>query len=291
MNKFLARRLVNILNAGFFLLEAGIRVLPDRRRAGMAAKLRRKLRPVFGVDTPVGRIDFYCPNKLTFSRAESLLEKEPETINWINGFEEGDVLWDIGANVGCYTLYAARKGHRVMAFEPSSPNYYLLNRNIELNGLSDKVDAFCLALADSVQLGRLNLTSLEAGGALNEFGNNIDAVDFVGELRPVVLRQGMIGCSMDAFVEMYEAKWPTHVKIDVDGLEDRVVAGALEVFKSGNVKSVLIELDTEYAEYYDKVVGQIEQCGLTLKVKEHSERYDEGRFKTVFNHIFVRNDG
>lgn len=254
----------------------------------MAAKLRSKLQPVLGVDTLVGEIKFLCPNKLTLSRADSLLEKEPETIEWINGFSDGDILWDIGANVGCYTLYAARKGVKVFAFEPSFSNYYLLNKNIELNNVSENVDAFCMALSDSTQLGHLNMTSLEAGGALNEFGESVDAVDFVGEKRPVMLRQGMVGCTVDGFIDQYGASAPHHIKIDVDGIEDKVVAGALKTLNRPEVKSLLIELDTEYAEYYDKVVGQIEQSGMRLSKKAHSERYNEGRFKTVYNHIFVR---
>lgn len=40
-------------------------------------------------------------------RFDTLLEKEPDTIEWIDGFRLGETLWDIGANVGIYTIYAA----------------------------------------------------------------------------------------------------------------------------------------------------------------------------------------
>ena len=56
-------------------------------------------------------------------------------------------LEDIGANVGAYTIYAAvSKDIPVYAFEPAFHSYYLLNRNIALNGLTD-VKAYNLALS------------------------------------------------------------------------------------------------------------------------------------------------
>jgi len=39
-------------------------------------------------------------------RFKTLFEKEPETIDWINSFRKEDVFWDIGANVGIYSIWA-----------------------------------------------------------------------------------------------------------------------------------------------------------------------------------------
>ena len=43
-------------------------------------------------------------------RAETLFTKEPDMIDWIDSFPEDFVLWDIGANVGIYSIYAGLKG-------------------------------------------------------------------------------------------------------------------------------------------------------------------------------------
>ena len=51
------------------------------------------------VDTPRGRLAFYCLGDLALWRARTLLTKEPETIEWIDSFRPGDVFWDVGANV------------------------------------------------------------------------------------------------------------------------------------------------------------------------------------------------
>jgi len=98
---------------------------------------------VDGADTP---LLFFCPNELALWRARTLMEKEPETIGWVDSFKEGDVLWDIGANVGCYSIYAASRGINVRSFEPHFGNYYLLNKNIELNKMGEKIVAYCLLL-------------------------------------------------------------------------------------------------------------------------------------------------
>jgi hypothetical protein len=70
---------------------------------------------------------FATPNALSKFRAESFSVKEPETLEWIDGIPHGSVVWDIGANVGIYTCYAAKaRGARVIAFEPSVFNLELL---------------------------------------------------------------------------------------------------------------------------------------------------------------------
>src|SRR3984893_14567348 len=83
------------------------------------------------VKIPGNQIRFYTPSPLLMSRAASVLSKETDTIQWIDGFEDGKVLWDIGANVGVYSLYAAiQRSVSVLAFEPSAANFHVLSRNI-----------------------------------------------------------------------------------------------------------------------------------------------------------------
>src|ERR1044071_5509253 len=85
---------------------------------------------------------FITPSRLTRERVDSIYVKEPCTLEWIDSFAPGDVLVDVGANVGMYTIWAAatRKAS-VFAFEPEAQNYALLNRNILANNLQDRVKA------------------------------------------------------------------------------------------------------------------------------------------------------
>src|SRR5262245_6260043 len=88
---------------------------------------------------------YATPNSNTGWRVDSIYEKEPITLQWIAGFNGTDVLVDIGANVGMYTIWSAKtRGVRVFAFEPEAQNYALLNRNIAMNQVGNLVKAYCL---------------------------------------------------------------------------------------------------------------------------------------------------
>ena len=116
------------------------------------------LEPVATVEWSGKKIRFSTPNKFTFHRVESLHSKEPDTMSWIASFEPGDVLLDVGANVGMYSIWAAAtRGTRVFAFEPESQNYALLNKNIYFNQLVADVTAYGIALSDEIGFGDLHL--------------------------------------------------------------------------------------------------------------------------------------
>ena len=55
------------------------------------------------------RICLTVPNWINRYRATTFSEKEPETLEWIDSLEKESVLWDVGANVGLYSIYAVKK--------------------------------------------------------------------------------------------------------------------------------------------------------------------------------------
>ena len=85
------------------------------------------------------KISFFSPTKLSQWRAKTLFTKEPSTLKWIDSFENinGNIFWDIGANIGLYSIYGAIKNDKikVIAFEPSTLNLSLLSRNISINNV------------------------------------------------------------------------------------------------------------------------------------------------------------
>lgn len=65
-------------------------------------------------------------------RALDVLDSEPEIFAWINLMSEPDTLWDIGANVSNYSIYAAIvKKLKVVVFEPEASNLLILSENIK----------------------------------------------------------------------------------------------------------------------------------------------------------------
>jgi len=89
--------------------------------------------PIHEIDFDGNSIRFLMLGKYTEFRIRTLFTKEPETLSVIEGLDSEDCFWDIGANIGIYTLLAASKCKHVVAVEPSPANFYVLMRNIELN--------------------------------------------------------------------------------------------------------------------------------------------------------------
>ena len=52
---------------------------------------------------------FFITHEIELWRSNTILTKEPETIEWINNFKKKEILYDIGANVGIYSLFASKK--------------------------------------------------------------------------------------------------------------------------------------------------------------------------------------
>jgi FkbM family methyltransferase len=238
------------------------------------------------IQTARGDIRFYCLDTLPLWRAETLLTKEPETIEWIDSMEEGDVLFDIGANVGIYTVYAAiNRKVKVCAFEPLAANYFLINKNIETNGLSDVARAYCLALNDIDIIGSFHVSDTGFGSALSSFN---DPVDYKGDHYVAQFEQAMLGMSLDSFIEKYQPDFPTHLKIDVDGIEDKIIDGAVKTLADPRIRSISIELDEAREDYTGAVIKNIEQAGFILKRRLHSPIFDETKFAKIFNYQFYR---
>lgn len=243
--------------------------------------------PPLTIATPHGSLRFDCPNATCRSRAQRLLTKEPETIEWIERFTGDDILWDIGANVGVYTLYAGHAGKvaQALAFEPGAANFLVLCRNIELNRLGHLAAAYPLAITNRTGPGFLHMHSPDYGRSRSSFD---DPIGPHGELFEPVCRQGTFGVTIDDLIERFGLPCPTRLKIDVDGIEDRVVAGAPCTLANPRLLSVSIELDQGRPDYTNPIVAAIERAGFILESVRHGPEFDTGTSATIFNYQFFR---
>jgi FkbM family methyltransferase len=229
-------------------------------------------------------LKFYAPSPLLRMRAAGLTTKEPDTVAWLNGLGQDDVLWDIGANVGVFTMYAAAaRGARVLAFEPSAPNFFVLTRNLQLNGLSERVTAYCLAVAERTELATINLDSADLGAAMSQFGAAGDTSRYSDAALP--LTHGMAGVSIDDLIERFGAPRPTAIKIDVDGLEWPILRGGERTLALAGMRSVLVELSvTRHAER-NQAIQWLRERGLML-ASTGAPQGSGG--EQAANHLFVR---
>ena len=267
------------------LLRRGIGWAGKSSADRISAQLAEDLPRVVSQDTCSGTLRFYCPGRLPLYRASTLLTKEPETLEWIESFDQDDVLWDIGANVGIFSLYASLIGNRVLAFEPAPGNYYLLSRNIEINDFDEKISAYCIAFSDSTKLNTFYMQSTDLGGALNNLG---EATDWQGGEFDHSLKQAAVGYTIDDFMDNFAPLFPNHVKIDVDGIENTILKGGKRVLSDDRVKSVLVELDTGRTDTYAEAMQVLGQAGLQLAEKKHAPEFDGSKYSSLYNHIFAR---
>jgi len=229
---------------------------------------------------------FTTPSVFTKHRVETIHSKEPCTLEWIAGFQPEDILVDVGANVGMYTIWAAatRKA-RVFAFEPEAQNYALLNRNIMANGLQDRVKAYCIGLLDHQGLTELHMADMRIGGSNHAVG---EALDFKSEPMRATFRQGCVVSKLDELVATQAIPLPTHIKIDVDGFEPKVIAGAAATLSKPAVRSLLIETNSNLAEHRG-MVRVLTDMGFKYDADQvYRAMRRDGPFKGVAEHVFKR---
>jgi FkbM family methyltransferase len=219
-------------------------------------------------------ITFDANDELHLLRAGWIHAKEPETIEWIDSFAAGDVLYDIGANVGVFSLYGAlHRACDVYAFEPEAKNYACLNRNILLNRLGRRVKALNVGLHDSTRIEFLQLHDLASGAALHALG---EPIDWKGERFEAKFEQAVLAFGLDELVERFALPLPHHIKLDVDGNEDRIIRGGRRTFSHPRLESVLVEIN----EAESAVRELLQSCGLTLASSTGPER--AGGYNAIF---------
>lgn len=232
------------------------------------------------------RIVFNTPNTMTAWRVKTLFEKEPDTIRWIEQMAPGSTLVDIGANVGMYSVFSAIvRDVRVFAFEPESQNYALLNANIADNGLSDQVLAFPLALSDSMQLDKLYLSEFSGGGSCHSFA---EKVGFDLKPRKSAFAQGAFSVTLDQLVESGAIPVPNYIKLDVDGIEHKVLAGARKTLANAEVRGLIVELNT-HLEEHNAVIDMLRSAGFSFDPSQvRGALRKDGVFEGVGEFIFTR---
>jgi FkbM family methyltransferase len=231
------------------------------------------------------RLQFTVPNRLNEVRVRTFATKEPETLDWIDTIPQGATLWDIGANVGLYSCYAAKARRcRVIAFEPSVFNVELLARNVALNSLSESVTIFPLPLFQTLVESTLNMTTTAWGGALSSFGTTLG---FDGREMAKVFEFRTIGLAMDQCVTRLGLPPPQYVKMDVDGIEHLILVGGAETLRG--VHSISIEVNDAFTAQAAECSRLLVAAGLRCVSKAHSQMIDDNpQFNRTFNQVWTR---
>jgi FkbM family methyltransferase len=230
---------------------------------------------------------FSTPNYLSRYRSDTFSTKEPETLEWIDTYApKGGVFFDIGANVGLYSIYHAKtKQGTTYSFEPSVFNLKLLVKNINLNDCQERIKIVSNPLTSENSFADFNLQSTEEGGALSSFG--VDYGHDGNKLNTQISYQ-TLGFSLDYLVDnKIIGSIPDTIKIDVDGIEHLILRGASKVLANEKCKSVLIEVNDAFVELADDVDDILKKAGFMLLAKKTAETINlESNF--TFNQIWVK---
>jgi len=252
----------------------------------MSLEQYEKLNPKCEIEFEGTKLTFATPTTFTRWRVESIHTKEPWTIEWLNELTPQDLLLDIGANVGMYTVWAAaiRRCH-VIAIEPESSNYSILNKNILQNNLDKLVQAYSIGLSNVNEFCMLNMQDLRMGGSNHAAG---EALNFNLKPMSTKFQQGCVVFTLDDLIEKKYMPVPSRIKIDVDGFEHKVIAGANKTLQNSNVKSLLIETNTKLDEH-KKMVQDLEDLGFKFSSEQVSRAIRKsGTFEGLAEYVFRR---
>jgi FkbM family methyltransferase len=228
----------------------------------MVVGLKRVERGVPVILTQLNGIDikFVCESPREESRIEqySRLSKEPETYEWIDRFvKPGDVFYDLGSNTGGYSLYVGKKyqNMKIFGFDPDVQNICQFNKNIMLNNLATCVSAFCICIADCDSMAEMFMISDEGLFSAGHSGNMVNKNTNRDGEQKVMAKIGSLQLTIDTLIERFSFPCPNHIKIDVDGDEGKVIAGALKTLDRQEVKTILVELDYSNTRLIDIILG------------------------------------
>lgn len=227
------------------------------------------------------KLDYHKPismvvlNKPTYHRKFSC-QKEPTTVKWIEKYlNDNEVFYDIGANVGAYSLLAAsiKKNVKVFSFEPSFSTFYALCLNIYENKLSDQIIPFSIALSDKNQIGDFNYVSIyknmsgiEPGLAFHFAEKDIYGVS---EKYKVDLTLKQIFMRLDNFTIDNNYPIPNMIKIDVDGIEFEILSNAKNILNNESCKFIIMEIPNAENIEINETISYLNQFGFKILDRDH----------------------
>ena len=188
-----------------------------------------------------------------------------------------DVFWDIGANIGSYSILAAKNCHaKIFAFEPIPQTFKVFQKNIEINDIEKNIIPNNIGLSD--KKGHLYFTyqhdSMNHVAHQNENSIKVPVktVDEIINLVPEI---------------------PIMIKIDVEGYELPVFRGGSHLLKNNRLKVIVVELNGlgEKYGFSDQMVDQLlRNSGFNIfKYKPFERKLNEYQnLDQSQNYIYIR---
>jgi FkbM family methyltransferase len=193
-----------------------------------------------------GAYRFRCGNAIEYHRTLQFGGEAEALGAFLFQLRPDDVVWDVGASVGVFSVHAAGTARRVVAFEPDPATFHRLQQNVLLNGFGAKIDCRMEAVGDKA--GPIGLRTDGLAGAapsVADLGRHSGAVDAVMT-------------TIDALVERGLPP-PTVLKIDIEGAEILALRGARALLASSSAPRVLfVEAHPAFLPAFGSTLGDVE---------------------------------
>jgi FkbM family methyltransferase len=210
--------------------------------------------------------------------------------HWMGWIKNCEVLYDVGSANGLEGFYVQHlHGAKIVFIEPYAPSIETILKTIARQTKRGVPSS----QFEVVHAGCDNQTGYHrylfhgwpnAGETGNTFSEGEVYARDSRRGRPVTLSQWVAGVSLDSLHWQYGLPLATHVKVDVDGYEGRVMAGAAKLLESGHVRSWALELSGEHVEAIRPLMARHGYA--EVAVYDHYPGYEH----YTGDHIFVRAD-
>ena len=235
--------------------------------------------------------NFFIPNKATELRVRRIFTKEPGTLEWINNFEidENTIFWDIGSNIGLFSIYAAIKHSKIkiFCFEPSTSNLRVLSRNISINNLQDQIKINQFPLTNKInEYLNFKESRFQEGCAENVFGENFD---FEGSKFFAKNEYTVYGTNINYLLKNNILDVPDYIKIDVDGIEHLILEGGQNYLGEKKIKSISVEVNKNFKEQLEKTKKILEKCNFIFSSSNYSPDNPNRNIKNQNTENFIFN--
>lgn len=215
-------------------------------------------------------LTFWTPTFKLIDDIEQLQERDLLQ-EFLDALHSGDVVWDVGANIGLYALFAARcvgSQGKVVAFEPEPQTRTLLCRNSELNHLENvTVEAYALDKENAVKLLYRSATANPGTHSL------VQRRDYKLRRKGITV-QTVRG---DDLIRDHSMAHPNVMKIDVEGSECDVLLGMAGILRSEKLRTLIVEVHPDVLPLFGSNPDDVERLvrlGHFTRI-EHRERGGE----------------
>jgi len=245
----------------------GERKVEDRRLVNLTVSSESEAGRV-RLDYPDAEIWLYATTDVERKRRARSCAREPWTVSWLQEHVlPHQVLYDVGANVGTFSLIAAHRLEQhgtVVAFEPGYASFGRLCDNIVLNRSDKVVIPVPLPLASITELRWLSYRSLEPGQSRHALSPSSKPKKKMDRYQ-----QRVLAMRLDDLVSVFDLPRPNHMKVDVDGAELEVLQGAEQVLSDSSLETIMIEVDRTLT---DAISGILAAHGFTLESRHQRDK-------------------